>query len=174
MKILFDCDGVLNNFQEHLLNILNKKHETNYTVEDITYYDWIPDTFDDCWVPIEEKSFWDTITVNREAIDTIESLVKEGHTVYLATASHFTPILGYKITKILSYFDNNLVGERNVIVGKDKSMIMGDLLVDDFSVNLEKFKGRTICFSQPWNKDYDKTIRTNNWKEIKSIIQNIK
>lgn len=173
MKILFDCDGVINNFQEHLLNHLNKIHNTNYKFEDITHYDWLPNTFENCWVPIEEKSFWDTITVYREAIDTIESLVKNGHTIYLATASHFTPILGYKITKMLSYFDTNLVGERNVIVGKDKSMIMGDLLVDDFSTNLDKFKGMTICFSQPWNKTYDKTKRTNNWKEIKSIINHI-
>lgn len=173
MKILFDCDGVINNFQEQLLNHLNKIHNTNYKFEDITHYDWLPNTFENCWVPIEEKSFWDTITVYREAIDTIESLVKNGHTIYLATASHFTPILGYKITKMLSYFDTNLVGERNVIVGKDKSMIMGDLLVDDFPTNLDKFKGMTICFSQPWNKTYDKTKRTNNWKEIESIINHI-
>ena len=117
MKILFDCDGVLNNFQEHLLNILNKKHNTNYTIDDITYYDWIPDTFD---------------------------------------------------------FDTNLVGERNVIVGKDKSMIRGDLLVDDFPKNLDKFiSGRTICFAQPWNKEYDKSIRTNDWDKIKTIIDNM-
>lgn len=174
MKILFDCDGVINNFQEHLLNILNIKHNTSYTIQDIIHYDWLPDTFEDCWVPIEEKSFWDTITIDRKAIDTIEKLVKDGHTIYLATASHFTPILGYKITKMLSYFDTNLVGERNVIVGKDKSMIMGDLLIDDFPKNLDKFKGETICFSQPWNNNYHKTKRTNNWEEIQSIINNMK
>lgn len=175
MKILFDCDGVLNNFQEHLLNILNKKYNTNYTVNDITYYDWLPDTFDDCWVPIEERSFWDTITIDPKAVETIESLVREGHTIYLASASHFTPILGYKVTKILSHFDTNLVGERNVIIGKDKSMIRGDLLVDDFTKNLDKFvSGETICFAQPWNEGYNKTIRTNDWDEIKAIIDTMK
>lgn len=174
MKILFDCDGVINNFQEHLLEILNKRHKTSYTINDIVHYDWLPDTFDDCWVYIEEKSFWDTIIINREAIDTIEQLVREGHTIYLATASHFTPILGYKITKMLSYFDTNLVGERNVIVGKDKSMIMGDLLVDDYPRNLEKFKGKTICYAQPWNLHYTRTKRTNNWQEIKELIKNLK
>ena len=175
MKILFDCDGVLNNFQEHLLNILNKKHNTNYTIDDITYYDWLPDTFDDCWVPIEERTFWDTITVYQEAVSTIESLVKEGNTIYLATASHFTPILGYKINKILSHFDTNLVGERNVIVAKDKSMIMGNVLIDDFPRNLDKFTfGQTICFAQPWNKNYNNCFRTNKWQEIKNHINKLK
>ncbi len=175
MKILFDCDGVLNNFQEHLLTILNKKHNTNYKIDNITYYDWLPDTFDDCWVPIEERTFWDTITVYQEAVSTIESLVKQGNTIYLVTASHFTPILGYKINKILSHFDTNLVGERNVIVAKDKSMIMGDVLVDDFPKNLDKFTyGKTICFAQPWNVTYQRTLRTNSWPEIYKYIQQLK
>lgn len=44
----------------------------------------------------------------------------------------------------------------------DKSLVTGDVMVDDYWKNLESFNGRRILFHQPYNKNY-------NFERIKSL-----
>lgn len=77
MRILVDIDGVLNNMQQVLLEILNAHYDCDFNISDITYYDWLPDTFENPWQFIEEdKNFWDRVTINPQAVEVIEKILK--------------------------------------------------------------------------------------------------
>ena len=171
MTILVDIDSTITNFGEMLLLANNQLHNTNYQYTDITSYDWFDQTFINPWKPTKYQCFWNTVEVNPAAITAIERWIRQGHQVYLVTASHFNDMLGYKIRKTLEPFNSELINERNIIIAQDKSAIMGDVMIDDCVDNLFKFNGVKICYSQPWNQEYCGPFRYNDWNKINNVIQ---
>ena len=171
MTILVDVDSTITNFGETLLRYLNRLYGTNYKYNNITSYDWFDLTFAQPWLPTEHDYFWDDVQVNPEAISTIESWVKRGYQTYLVTASHFNSLLSYKIKRTLEPFNSELINERNIVITQDKSIIRGDLMIDDFVGNLVEFNGVRICYPQPWNEKYIGVFRYNDWNKINSIVE---
>ena len=164
MTILIDIDSTITNFGEALLKWLNDDYGTNHTYNEITSYDWFEKTFTDPWLPTELYDFWDTVEVNPVAVYVIKKWIKEyKQEIYLVTASHYTDTLGYKIRKTLKAF-YGLINESQVIVARNKSMIQGDVLIDDCIDNLNAFNGITVCYPQPWNTKYG-GYRNNCWSK---------
>lgn len=171
MTILVDIDSTITNFSEMLLLANNQLHNTNYQYTDITSYDWFDQTFYTPWKPTEYQCFWNTVEVNPAAVTAIERWVRQGHQVYLCTASHFNDVLGYKIKRTLEPFNPELINERNVIIAQDKSAIMGDVMIDDCVENLYNFNGTRICYAQPWNQHYGGSLRFSDWDKINEAIK---
>lgn len=171
MTILVDIDSTITNFGETLLLANNQLHNTNYRYIDITSYDWFDRTFMNPWKPTEYQCFWNAVEVNPAAVTTIERWIRQGHQVYLCTASHFNDMLGYKIKRTLEAFNPEIINERNVIVAQDKTSIKGDVMIDDCIDNLENFNKIKICYAQPWNTNYNGFFRLNDWSKIDEIIQ---
>lgn len=171
--ILVDIDSTITNFGEVLLKYLNRFYNTQYTYDQITYYNWFNDTFSDSWLVTDFVYFWDDVKVNPNAVKTIEYWIKQGHEVYLCTASHFYDLLSYKIKKTLKPFDSEIINENNIIVTQNKSIINADIMIDDNINHLDKFNGLRICYTQPWNKNYitSHDYMTNSWDEINDIVQ---
>lgn len=176
MTILVDIDNTITNFSEVLLQANNNEYDTDYTYSQITSYDWFDKTFEDPWFITTRHYFWNIVKINPEAIHTLESWVKQGHKVLLVTASYFSDALGRKIEKTLEPFNPELINERNVIIAQDKSAIIGDVMIDDFPDNLYSFNGTRICYAQPWNQDFNGSLRFSDWNKINeaiSVIQSI-
>lgn len=172
MTILLDCDGVVNNFQEELLVWLNTERNTSYTIEDITHYDWIPDTFgEDCWWPTTTRAFWDDIKIDPEAVKFIANRIIKGDSIYLTSASYFTINLHYKIQKMLEYLP---LTQDHVILTQNKSIVNGDVLIDDCCTHLNSFPKWRICFEQPWNEEWQGAFRSNEWDKIDKWLDIIK
>lgn len=173
MTILVDIDSTITNFGEVLLAVNNARAETNYRYSDIISYNWFDKTFSNPWQPTTIEKFWNKVQVNSKAVSTLEQWVEQGHKVYLVTASHFNNTLGYKIRKTLEAFNPELINERNVIIAQDKSIIMGDAMIDDCIDNLVNFNGARICYAQPWNKNYGGSLRFSDWNKINEAINAI-
>ena len=178
MTILIDIDGVIFNTQETLLSWLNSFHLLNYTIEDITSYDWFDKTFCNPWEPMEFEEFWNDVTANKQAINYILKWKHEGHTIKFVTASYYHHALPTKIHKLLDCF-NGEFDDKDVIVCHDKSMILGTLLIDDCFDNCNNFNSYSIVYEQPWNENYIEKnrvfnpilFRTNNWELIEKTIK---
>lgn len=173
MIILVNIDNTITNFSEVLLFVNNINNKTKYSYTDVTTYNWFNKTFNNPWIPTNTHHFWDEVQVHPEAVKTLEQWVKQGHKVLLVTASHFNNALGYKIHKTLEPFNPELINERNIVIAQDKSVIMGDAMVDDCVDNLVNFEGARICYAQPWNKDYGGSLRFSDWNKINKVIQTI-
>lgn len=175
MRFLVDIDDTISNFGEVLINELNRIYHTSFTKEDMDNWEWLRNNFKNPWFPTEYKTFWDKVSIDKNAINCLEKLVQKGEEVYLVTASFPNDTLGYKIRKTLENFNKKYISKENVIVCYDKSLIKGDIRIDDGIHNL--YEGDlNILLTRPWNKDFDEnkskilTIRKNNWKEINDIF----
>lgn len=172
MTVLIDIDSTITNFAEVLLKYLNEQYSTHYSINDITHWDWFTATFSNPWKPLELEKFWNEVQVMPEAISAIKTLCDKGVKVYLVTASFFTDTLGLKIRNVLKAFDGVLT-DRNVIVAQNKSLILGDVMIDDNIENLKTCRcPHKILFKQPWNSHKRTTfVSTDDWYSIPYMLQ---
>ena len=82
-------------------------------------------------------------------------------------------MLGYKIKQTLEPFNPELINERNIIIAQDKSTIMGDAMIDDCVDNLYNFNGARVCYAQPWNQNFNGSLRFADWDKINEAINAI-
>lgn len=174
MTILIDLDSTITNFGKVLLRTLNHQYKTNHSYDEITSWDWFDKTFENPWECTRYAKFWDEVEPNIGAVTCISDLVTSGHVVYIVTASHFSPALGYKIKRTLSWFSPIIINEDNIIITSQKSQIKGDVLIDDGLHNLyEFFDGIGIVYNQPWNRGNRQFRRVHDWFEVKDTISNM-
>ena len=173
MRILIDIDDTITNFCEILLNQLNDAYQTNYKKNQIKNWEWFKNTFEKPWLPLEDKNFWNEIEVDKNAINFIEKSIKNGNEIYLVTAAFPNDALGHKIRKTLEFFNENLLTYRNVIVCHNKSLIDGDVRIDDAIHNLTNSNSLNILYTQPWNQTVDEIeyncIRINSWNDLEFL-----
>ena len=179
MIIMFDIDGILNNLVEETLALYNSRSGKSIQVSDITTYN-----FSDC-LPREdakgiislfkEKSLWDSLKPLSGSQNTLNTLINQGHKVYLATATD--PVnFEWKIEWLKQYFP--FVPSDNVIRIMDKSLLKCDVLVDDCLDNLTKVFCERICLDYPWNQNKSKDMaydirRAYSFDDVMNIIKNI-
>lgn len=180
MTILVDIDGVIFNTQEHLLELLNDFNSTNFAIEDVDSYDWFDKNFTEPFALAENVAFWNDVKANEETIKYILKWKHEGHTIKFVTASYYHYGLPTKIHRLLDCF-NNEFNDKDVIVCHDKSIVLGNLLIDDCFDNCQNFNSYSIVYEQPWNDNHIEKnrvfnpilFRTNNWELIEKIIKMI-
>lgn len=178
MTILVDIDGVIFNTQETLLNFLNNRYDKNYTIDDITSYDWFDKTFKDPWSFMEKPEFWYAVKTSPDAVKYITKWIQEGYIVKIVTASHFHHGIFSKMSKLKRDF-GGVIRDEDIIICHDKSMILGTLLIDDCFDNCNNFNSWSIVYKQPWNENYIEKNRvfnpilfkTNNWELIEKMIK---
>lgn len=174
MNILVDLDATLSNFTEVLLSYLNTTHGTHYHYDDINHWDWLPQMFRNPWEPLKEEKFWDDVEISESGIEFVKEMVKRRHNVYIVTASGFTDYLPIKIQKTLKTFEGILT-ENNIVIARDKSIIAGDLMIDDNEVNLYKSRcPEKILFAQPWNRNAHINFpRLDSWELIGGYVNTL-
>lgn len=61
---------------------------------------------------------------------------------------------------------------KQIVFCGSKSVIRGDIMIDDHFKNLDAFMGETILYTQPHNyfSEEKQHRRANDWKELKSIL----
>jgi len=53
---------------------------------------------------------------------------------------------------------------------KNKNIVKGDYLIDDYTNNLEGFSGTPVCLTRPWNSDYE-GVKFDTFSEIIKYIR---
>lgn len=101
-------------------------------------------------------------------------LKDDGHTIRVVTASHFNTVPP-KVAWLLEHYP--YLKWEDVIIASDKSIINGDVMIDDGTHNLEVSSCMKILFDRPHNRKYDADrsgmIRVHNWDEIYELISHI-
>ena len=174
MKILIDLDDTFWDFMHPVLNHINAEHCLSIQKEDCKSWSYLYENLDlkNPFACTECAEFWDEVFPFENAVEAISLLAKDGHEIYFVTASGFTNGLSPKIQHLLSFFDNRLINEHNIIIAKDKHMIAGNVLIDDAPHNLSSINAYAIQYSQPWNKDCDcSNSIAENWCEVYDYIK---
>ena len=181
MLIVTDVDGVLNNLMEVALDEYNRKHNTKFSIKNITTYN-----IDDCFEPEVSKELreifcaseiWSKVKSLSGEHNALQKLINNGHQVYLAT-DHNPSTYGDKVAWIKRFFP--FIESSKIICIKDKWILRADIMIEDnLQTLLEKPYYHRILMSHPWNqqsdlKDYACDVhRCKNWDSIMGAINKI-
>lgn len=179
MLIMCDIDDTIANLQEVVVNIFNKRYNTEYTVDDFHSFD-IMDV-----LPVEEATKFKSIYGESGVYDLVKpmagsqeglrKLINDGHQVYLA--SNIVPEThSEKVAFVQRYFP--FIDPSRIIAIKDKWLLRGDIFIEDNLDNLlAKPYYERILINKPWNqwdKDWVYGIyRCNTWNEVVAAVNKI-
>ena len=187
MITLVDIDNILNNFTETCLYLYNHDKGTSFNVSNILQYDITESLHITNKEEFRQNYLCNSTVVDYcrplpEAPKYLEKITKLSQ-VYLVTARDWTQLTNIQawVSKFYPFIKDN-----QIIRCQDKSMVRGDILIDDCLDNLVSFPGGKIVLDYPWNRysveDYDMDIplvpdltnfifRTTDWKHIYQTIK---
>ena len=179
MVICVDCDDVICNLQEVVINLFNNRYGSHYTLNDFTEYDVmnvLPTqdaiTMQDMY---GESGLYEKVKPIYGAQESIEKLINLGHQVYIVTAA-IPKTYGEKVAFIKRFFP--CIDDSHIVCMKHKWMFKCDIMIEDNAQNLlAKPYYYRICFDQPWNRqinDWTYGIhRCKSWNEIVAVVNEI-
>lgn len=169
-RILVDVDGVIADLHAEWLKLYNMEYNDVLTVDQIT--DWNMQNFvkPECGTKIfdylHDPTLYNSVKPVDGAVSSIHWLRQHEYDVRFLTS-------GVQPAKIQWLGDHGLLlGEHfmfspDVIVAHDKSLVKGDILIDDSIANCDNFSGQSILFAQPWNvNNVTGYYRADNWPDV--------
>lgn len=179
MVICIDCDNVLNDLQDAVLNIFNERYNTKYTMNDFKNYN-----VSDClnkedainFVAIfSEAGIYDYVKPLSGAQNALQKLKKAGHEVYIVT--HSMPSIFDEKSKWIRYYFPT-IDDDHIISMRHKWLFKCDIMIED---NLDNLLGGhhydRVCFDYPWSRNVRDEVygirRVSNWDEAMNVINKI-
>ena len=177
MLILLDQDGVLADFETEFLNRWRERYPTRpfVSINDRKAFYLRDDYPKELWSDIRalqtEKGFIEALPPIEGAIAAIRYLENLGHDVRICT----TPLSDYEncVAEKFVWVERHLGREwtRRIIMAKDKTLIIGDILIDD-RPSVEgtmKPSWQHVIFDTPYNQAADGK-RLRGWANVQSLI----
>lgn len=177
--VLVDLDDTLTWFVPEWLKWLNNKYGCHVQYEDVREWDFsylYPTlTAKQMHEPLGLPEFWKSVKIREDAKLYLKELYDCGFEIFLCTATYYKDIaMKYDII-IKEHFP--FIDWSHVIVTKDKHMIKGDYLIDDYENNLIDGDYDKILLTVPRNKSFNAEShgikRCSDWSEIKEYIMNV-
>lgn len=170
--ILCDLDGVVCGLHAEWLRRYNADFGDSLTLADITTWDMVPHVKPECGRRIYEylhaRDLYDRIEPIAGAIDGVRRLRAAGHRVVFVTSCVDGPMAMSKIAW-LSRFDV-FTSMADVVIAHDKSLVRGDLMIDDYPKNLDDFDGPAILFDAPYNRASEH-VRAVGWDRVVELVE---
>ena len=177
MTILVDMDDTIEQLLQAWVRAVNEKYRQSARYEDIRSWDVsaaFPDlTWEQVYGVTAEPGFWKTVEPIPGAAEALQRLMRDGHDVYIVTATTYRSVPEKMDDLLFRYFP--FLSWDQVIITRNKQMIRGDVLIDDGIHNLEGGDYAKILMTAPHNRDYDAKangmIRVENWDRIEAEIR---
>jgi 5'-nucleotidase len=172
MRILIDMDEVIADAVALFLKWYERDFGIKYTEKDVygtKLLHTVPEAHKSTVAAYPHtKGFFDDLPVIPNSQEILKQLY-EAHEVYIVSAAmEFKHSLYPKFEWLDQHFPF-IHWKRRVLCG-DKSVIKGDVLIDDHDFNLETFTGRRVMFTSPHNVHDTRYERMNNWLEAKQFF----
>jgi 5'(3')-deoxyribonucleotidase len=177
MKIIVDFDSTIADTHSAVLEVYRK--DTGDYSTNINNAGWDIAEISPLWTPVQRndifarKELFEYLNPIPFAVEVLKSLQDKGHEIIICTV-HRPDGIYYKSQWIKKYlpFINKVI----YIDGWTgyKSMIDGDMLIDDHIGNLEtSICTYKVCFGNyQWNRDW-KGMRANDWFDAHHIINDL-
>lgn len=168
MRILLDVDYCIAPLHDEWLSRYNRDFDDNLQSWQITEWDMTKFVSPKCGVGIykylNDMDLYDTLSPVTGSIWAVETLLRLGHDVRFVTS-------GVNVSKINFLRKWGFVrSEQDFVIAADKSLIIGDVLVDDYEKNLDTFNGFTILFDAAHNRHDTKHTRAIDWWDVVAYI----
>ena len=179
MIIAIDVDNTICNLQEAVTSLFNKRHGTNYTLDDITEYNVenvLPNKQANKMKKMYgENGIYDNVKPIKGAQEVLQKLIASNHEIYLVTDA-IPKVYNEKVEWIKLFFP--FIDEGRIVAMKNKGLFKCDIMIDDNIQNLiSGVHYHRICLDYPWNrKVHDEAYsihRCTNWNEIMNVVNKL-
>lgn len=179
MIIAVDIDNTINNLQEVVTELFNKRHNANYTLDNFHDYDIANDLPKKDATKMKkiygESGLYDLVKPLPMAQDCLQKLVNAGHHVYLVTDA-IPKTYGEKVDWLHHYFP--FIDNSRIVSMSHKWLFKCDVMVEDNLQNL--ITGHhydRICMNCSWNKNIDDWVydihRCEDWNDVVRVINKL-
>ena len=176
MVILVDMDDTIEHLLVPWLDWLNRKYGRNVRKSDVHSWDMriaYPGLMlEEIFGALDEEEFWDTVPPIEGAAEVLERWMKQGHQVYIVTATPPRSVRAKMERVLFRYFP--FLSWDQVIITSNKQLLKADVMVDDGYHNLVGGDYRKVLVDAPYNREFDEKkdgmIRVHNWKEIEEAV----
>lgn len=166
--IIIDMDDVMADASEGILDIFNELNKTDLKKEffdDKNFYEFMNSGK---YIPYRDKLFEPGFFLNLKVMPNAQEVIKElseKHNVYVVSAAtEFPNSLREKYDWMQKHFP--FISWRNFMLCGDKSIVKGDVMIDDHEKNLKSFSGKTLLFDAMHNKQIEGYHRVFNWQDV--------
>lgn len=158
-------DDVIADLLTSWIEVVNFCENENVKVQDVT--SWDIENYFNCGKKVFEYLSYDlyrNLKPMKGSQDGVR-LLQEKYDIYIVTVSttHKESIMA-KIEWLEEHFP--FIKKEKIVLLGDKSIVQGDIMIDDSIRNLESFDGRKILFNSCHNQDNDKFERVYGWEEV--------
>lgn len=166
--IIIDMDDVLADASARILEVFNELNGTQVDkgfFNERDFYQFINLNGHKSYRPqLFEPGFFRNLTVMPDAQEVVKEL-SEKHKVYIVSAAtEFPNSLKEKYDWMAEYFP--FISWKNFMLCGDKSIVKGDVMIDDHEKNLLTFEGERLLYDAMHNKLLTGYKRVYNWQEI--------
>jgi len=114
------------------------------------------------------EGFFSSLAPIENSIKVVRELNRK-YEVYIASAAmQFPNSLREKSDWLDMHFP--FISWQNRILLGHKHVLQGDILIDDRSYNLQRFKGRPILFTSPHNVHENHFERVQDWEDVARLL----
>jgi len=169
--ILVDMDQVLNNLNVEWVRLYNEKYNDNLLYQNIT--DWIVyDFFKNCtheqvWELLETPTLFSKMVKPLEDSVKVTEILSKFFELYIVTSCSHPNIILEKFEFVETHFPH--IHRSDIVTCKNKCLIKGDYMIDDYVENLRCFDGKGLLLNTSYNLNVnlpDNTIRVTSWDDI--------
>ncbi len=169
-------DNTLENLTDAWVECLNGRYGLDVKPEEITDWDMTKSfptlTATQVFEPIHENNFWDNVKPINGALETLVKLIKDGHAIYVVTASHYETLAAKMENVLFRWFP--FFKWDDVIVTAHKQFIRGDVMIDDAIHNLTGGNYKKLLMDAPHNRGFDAEAhgmtRVKTWDDIYKFV----
>jgi 5'(3')-deoxyribonucleotidase len=171
-SVLIDLDDVLNNLLSNWISLYNQKYNDNLSEDSILDWDITKYVKPECGILIFDLLktpglLSKTVQPKTDSIKVTQMLSKY-YELYIVTACTYPENIIEKFKWVSTHFPH--IDTENIITAKNKGLIVGDYIIDDYENNLIASKCmKKLLFYHPHNscKEIpDDIIRVSDWNEI--------
>lgn len=168
-QVLVDMDGVLADFYTQFQR-LEQEETGNYISLESIYGKLEADAFPHFDKHVRSEGFFRTAPLVEGSREGLKYLNDKYKVLLVSSATEFPRSLTEKMEWMNEFFP--FISWKQVILCGEKSVIKGDIMVDDHAKNLDYFDGQRILFTQPHNiyLQNDSYQRVKGWQDIMNLL----
>ncbi|MGR3812384.1 5' nucleotidase, NT5C type [Jiulongibacter sp. NS-SX5] len=168
-RLIIDMDDVMADTGGAIIDLYNKHFKTSYQKSDLLEQDiWNEELkanyVDELRSKLHEPGFFRNLSVMTGAKEVIKELHEKYDLFVVSAAMEFPNSLKEKSEWLDEHFP--YIHWKNRVLCGDKSIIKGDIMIDDHDKNLSVFKGQCLLFHAMHNHKLEWYQRVKSWKDV--------